>query len=203
MIIMDVIKPFINIPPIHHGEQNDNFAPFILIHDFLNDAEVTNIRNLWTDTDWMEGQIGANKLNHNIRKSKVTYISDIENGWIYDKLTMATILTNANVYKFDILGFHGKLQLSKYEEGDFYGWHMDSGKAKNSQRKLSISVQLSDPGEYEGGELQFLKGGHPVDVPKTKGTAIIFPSYVYHRVQPVTSGTRLSIVGWIAGPPYR
>lgn len=200
---MDVVRPFSNIPPIHHGEQNDNFSQFILINDFLNENEVDKIRSLWTGSNWMEGQIGTNKLNHDIRKSKVTYLSDTEQSWIYDKLTMATLLTNANVYKFDILGFHGKLQLSQYETGDFYGWHMDSGKAKNSQRKLSISVQLSSPDEYEGGELQFLKGGHPIDVPKTRGTAIIFPSYVFHRVQPVTSGRRMSIVGWIAGPPYR
>lgn len=200
---MDVIKPFTNNLPIKHNEQNDNFKPYILLNDFFNKDEVNKVRQLWNETNWMAGQIGNNKLNQEIRKSKVTYISDVDHGWIYDKITMACMLTNASVYKFDILGFHGKLQVSKYESGDFYGWHMDSGKEKNSQRKLSISIQLSGPEEYEGGELQFLKGGHPLDMPKAQGTAIIFPSYIYHRVQPVISGSRMSIVGWIAGPPYR
>ncbi|MCK6649860.1 MAG: 2OG-Fe(II) oxygenase, partial [Bacteroidia bacterium] len=70
-------------------------------------------------------------------------------------------------------------------------------------RKLSISVQLSDAVEYEGGELQFMINQNIVTAPKEKGTAIIFPSFALHRVLPVTKGNRMSIVGWIAGPAYR
>jgi PKHD-type hydroxylase len=69
---------------------------------------------------------------------------------------------------------------------------------------LSISVQLSDPSEYEGGDLQFsLYGDRTVIAEKEQGTMVIFPSYMRHRVTPVTRGTRRSLVTWITGPPFR
>jgi PKHD-type hydroxylase len=80
---------------------------------------------------------------------------------------------------------------------------MDFGSGDISNRKLSITVQLSDPSEYEGGELQFMINQHIITAPKEKGTAIIFPSFALHRVTPVTKGARKSIVGWIGGPPYK
>ena len=64
-------------------------------------------------------------------------------------------------------------------------------------------MQLSSPDEYEGGEMQFMINQNIITAPKEKGTAIIFPSFALHRVTKVTSGSRKSIVGWIAGPPYR
>ena len=74
---------------------------------------------------------------------------------------------------------------------------------QRTTRKLSITVQLSDATEYEGGELQFMVNQNIITAPKEKGTAIIFPSFCLHRVTPVIKGSRKSIVGWIAGPPYR
>ena len=72
-----------------------------------------------------------------------------------------------------------------------------------SNRKLSITVQLSDSLEYEGGELQFMINQHIMTAPKEKGTAIICPSFALHHVTPVTKGSRKFIVGWIRGPPYK
>jgi PKHD-type hydroxylase len=80
---------------------------------------------------------------------------------------------------------------------------MDFGTGELSNRKLSITVQLSDPDEYEGGELQFMVNQNIFTAPKDKGTAIIFPSFALHRVTPITKGSRKSIVGWISGAPYR
>ena len=95
-------------------------------------------------------------------------------------------------------------QIVSLTEGNgFFEWHMDFGAGNISNRKLSITVQLSDPEEYEGGELQFMINQNIITAPKEKGTAIIFPSFALHRVTPVTSGVRKSIVGWIGGPPYK
>jgi PKHD-type hydroxylase len=146
---------------------------------------------------------GKDHSRDDLRKSQVMWIRPGENDWIYEKLAQACIQTNASKYKFEILGFQTELQLANYEGNGFFEWHMDFGAGDISNRKLSITVQLSDPSEYEGGELQFMINQNIITAPKEKGTAIIFPSFALHRVTPVTKGSRKSIVGWIAGPPYK
>ena len=116
---------------------------------------------------------------------------------------MIAMMANAAKYKFDISGFQRNLKIVNYEVGDFFDWHMDFGPGKVSNRKLTMSIQLSDADEYEGGELQFLSDNVAFDAPKSVGTVIIYPSFILHRVLPITSGCRRAIVGHIAGPPYR
>jgi PKHD-type hydroxylase len=93
--------------------------------------------------------------------------------------------------------------LAKYVEGDFFDWHLDFGPGESSKRKLSMTIQLSDPSEYEGGDLQFMINQNIVSASREKGIIVIFPSFILHRVTPITKGTRQSIVGWVSGPPYR
>lgn len=203
MIDNVVIRPFGTLPEFKNDAFNDNFVQFVSLQDFLKSDDISRIKDFWNEAVAKEAKIEKGIINHDIRKSNVVSIDPENEGWIYDKLGTACILVNANKYKFNILGFQSKLQLTTYNTGDFYGWHMDSGRGRNSIRKLSITIQLSDPDEYDGGELQFLSAKKEINAPKEKGTAIVFPSYVYHRVQPVIRGTRKSLVGWIAGPPYR
>lgn len=109
---------------------------------------------------------------------------------------------------FDLLGVEN-LQLSKYTEGEKYGWHYDMMPG-NKMRKLTFTASLND--DYEGGNFQF-SWGKPnwkykkriIEEPalKTKGKFIVFPSYYFHRVMPVTKGTRYSLTGWAYGPPFR
>jgi PKHD-type hydroxylase len=80
---------------------------------------------------------------------------------------------------------------------------MDFGAGEISHRKLSLTVQLSDPNDYEGGKLQFMIDRHVDDAPAQRGTVIVFPLFVMHRVTPVERGVRRSIVGWVSGLPYR
>jgi PKHD-type hydroxylase len=82
-----------------------------------------------------------------------------------------------------------------------YGWHQDYG-AKVS-RKLSLTVQLTDPSEYEGGNLQIMTTGTPVNARKQRGLIVAFPSYVLHQVTPVTQGSRQSLVAWVSGPAFK
>jgi PKHD-type hydroxylase len=93
--------------------------------------------------------------------------------------------------------------LTRYSDGDFFNWHLDFGAGEISARKLSMTIQLSDPDEYEGGDLQFMINEKIVTAPREKGTLIIFPSFMIHRVTPIIRGTRQSIVGWVSGPPFR
>ena len=80
---------------------------------------------------------------------------------------------------------------------------VDVGAAETSKRKISISVQLSGPEDYEGGDLQFYIKRDLITAPKTRGTATLFPSYFLHRVRPVTKGRRRCLILWISGPPFK
>jgi PKHD-type hydroxylase len=99
-----------------------------------------------------------------------------------------------------------QIQYTEYydHEKGHYDWHMDTGYGNLSQRKISVTVQLSDTHEYEGGDLQLWPGGtYPLISPRGKGNVVIFPSFMMHRITPVTRGTRKSFVLWLGGGHYR
>lgn len=204
---MAVIKPFRQVQNIKRKDLNYDLVDYVWLTNYFTEEEVAGIRALWDDEliiDAGVNKAGTDHKDEDLRKSKVMFIdTQKDKDWIYDKLTQACLQINTNRFKFDITGFQTQLQLANYTEGDFFEWHMDYGAGDISNRKLSITVQLSDPEEYEGGDLQFMANHKVVSAPKTKGTAIVFPSYAMHRVLPVTSGNRKSIVGWIAGQPYK
>lgn len=96
-----------------------------------------------------------------------------------------------------------QIQIGRYGVGGHYDWHKDTlSPIDGIQRKLSLSLQLSDPNTYEGGDL--LIGG-PNSVPATRkqGSIIVFPSCQLHKVTPVTKGERFSVVAWVRGPQFR
>lgn len=182
-----------------------NFVEYVYYQGLFLPHEITRVRSLWTDKDTIKATLsGHEKYNDELRKSSIMSIENSdEHKWIYDRLAGASMQTNNERYWFDLLGFYEDLQLTRYSEGDFFDWHLDFGAGATSMRKLSITVQLSDPAEYEGGDLQFMINQKIVNAPRDKGTAIVFPSFIIHRVTPITKGTRQSIVGWVTGPPYR
>jgi PKHD-type hydroxylase len=127
-----------------------------------------------------------------------------ENKWIYDRVQQVAMAINAMAYRFDLTGFSERIQYSVYHgtEGGHYDWHVDQGPLV-TRRKLSLSVQLTAPLHYQGGDLQFLAGSRLENAPRDRGMVIAFPSYGVHRVAPVTAGTRKSLVIWITGPQFR
>ncbi len=183
----------------------NHFTEFIYYQGLLLPHEIDRIRNFWEAEKTIQATVdGAQELRDDLRKSSVMFIDNTpENDWLYQRMAGIAIKTNNERYWFDLLGFHQELQLTRYTEGDFFEWHLDFGAGPISARKLSITVQLSDPDEYEGGDLQFMINQNIVNAPREKGTVIIFPSFIMHRVTPITKGTRQSIVGWVSGPPYR
>lgn len=203
---MAIYKPFRQVQNIKRKNYNTDLVDYVWLTNLFTAAEVDKIRALWDDKYVQEAKVNnaGNELSRDdLRRSRIMFIEPGGNDWIYDKLAQACIQVNTNRFKFDITGFQTQLQLAIYGADDFFEWHMDYGAGDISDRKLSITVQLSDPEEYEGGDLQFMINHNAKSAPKTKGTAIVFPSYQMHRVLPVTSGNRMSIVGWIGGPPYR
>ena len=140
-----------------------------------------------------------------LRKSRVGWIPMDQNFlWLHAKLGEMVNIANKELWGFDILGMAEQIQYAEYpQNGGHYDWHMDTGPDKFSRRKISITVQLSDPSEYEGGDLQIKINAGQSDTPKGLGNVVIFPSYLLHRVTPVTKGLRRSLVLWITGPAFK
>ena len=112
---------------------------------------------------------------------------------------------NNKFWKYDLADVF-EFQLIKYDIGGNYNWHCDYGTAERPGliRKLSMSIQLTPPEEYHGGELQVVDyGNHTLTIPGDLGTVIVFDSKLPHKVWPVTWGQRISLVGWANGPRLR
>lgn len=146
---------------------------------------------------------GANKSNTEFRRSDVAWLNDDKYSWVYDRIW--EIVTQVNKkYRFHLKEFHDPIQIAAYphtEEG-FYCWHLDISPL-NMRRKLSITMPLNSPSEYEGGDLEISFGKEPWRAPQGKGNVIVFPSFALHRVSPVTKGTRYSLVAWVGGSDFR
>jgi PKHD-type hydroxylase len=122
----------------------------------------------------------------------------------YQSLSEAVLELNARFYKYDLWGLEN-FQYTVYHgaEGGHYDWHIDNGDHTDQPRKLSMSLQLSDAGDYDGCDLE-IYGSSRVDVaPRKRGTIIAFPSFALHRVTPITRGRRKSLVCWVSGPEFR
>ncbi len=127
-----------------------------------------------------------------------------ETKWIYDRVQAVVRTMNDRVWQFDLRGFSENFQYTVYDgsQGGHYDWHVDQGDMAKS-RKLSLSLQLTDPSAYDGCELQFQGGRRIETAPRSRGAVIAFPSYVLHRVTPITRGTRKAVVVWSTGPKFR
>jgi PKHD-type hydroxylase len=165
---------------------------------------------------------GAIKNLQKKRKSEIVWMND---HWIYKEIHPYIHQANRDAdWNFD-WDFSESCQFTKYGVGQHYGWHCDSWdkpydkpddpNSNGKIRKLSVTVSLSDPSEYEGGNLEF-DFRNQVDWERDKkskikecteirprGSIIVFPSFVWHRVNPVTKGTRYSLVIWNLGRPFR
>ena len=157
-----------------------------------------------------DAKVGGNHIssgtkNEKIRKTTVGWVPTLEaNSWLYRRLTDIIQKANAEWFGFD-LNHIESLQYSIYNKGDFYDAHVDHHFQSIGKypRKLSFSLQLSDPTDYKGGDVMLHSSNNPFSIPKEKGTIIFFPSYTLHEVKPVTKGTRRALVGWVHGPKWK
>jgi PKHD-type hydroxylase len=152
-----------------------------------------------------EGRLGEGAASERVRRSKVAFLRpDGEHRWLYERIWGAAVELNRRSFCVDIDGIRDHIQIARYDAADqgFYTWHTDFGDIAPT-RKVSITVQLSDPADYDGGdlELMFREEAHRAD--RTRGAIIAFPSWLLHRVTPVTRGARWSLVAWISGPRWR
>ena len=178
-------------------------------------------------TDKFQQQMGDSRLmgdalNRDKRNSKNAWVPTTHwtAGFVWHYVERA----NRENFLYDIRNIDGEsMQFTQYGIGEFYGWHNDAGISGHYKpvsvgnhhegraqdylnenlelvRKLSFVVQLSDPDDYEGGNLQLLaEDGKSYFAPRKRGTVVVFDSRTQHRVLKVTKGTRKSLVGWVCG----
>ena len=175
----------------------------------LSNDELETIKNYGGKQIALNATVGEDAYAPDVRRSKVSWIQhNQETAWLYDRLAYIARMVNGQYFQFDLHGFNEDFQYTVYEESNegHYDWHIDRGYKKgngSAPRKLSLVVQLSDPSEYEGGDLELQYGNGTRVVEKKKGLVHVFPSWVLHRVTPVTKGTRCSLVVWACGPKFR
>lgn len=152
-------------------------------------------------------------VDETTRKCKTVFIHQTqETIWIFEKLFSLLHFVNSNFFDFDIKGF-SHFQYTCYDStGSHYDYHLDINFGIPSSeisldrvptRKLSVSLILSDPSEYTGGEFMIKEGKKEETIPQPQGAAICFPSFMQHKVCPIISGKRESIVVWAVGPRFR
>jgi PKHD-type hydroxylase len=182
------------------------FSQFCIVNGAFSSEEVDKILDIEDLEQFQKGRIANNKLSEKARDSDVMWITPQTNGaeWLFHKFSHLVSMVNYDHFMSDISHFDA-FQYTKYNsKGQHYNWHLDSGGTYNNfERKISASIMLTDPNDYEGGEFYAVINGQvddPVIVKPEKGDVIFFSSWTPHKVAPVTSGVRKSLVVWVMGP---
>jgi predicted 2-oxoglutarate/Fe(II)-dependent dioxygenase YbiX len=139
------------------------------------------------------GSEGAD--NPDYRKSESAWLTPEQVPELYETISRTLKHCNDRHYRFAIFGMD-QIQVIKYVPGCFFIDHTDIAHAHAAHRKISLIVQLSSPEDYAGGDV-VLAGR--TTVPKARGSGCVFPSWVLHRVDAVTAGTRYSLAAWARG----
>jgi PKHD-type hydroxylase len=180
-------------------------ADQVNFYAFWNNAfskeECQSIINIAKDKGLIKG---ITKDVSDVRESKISWLYPCDKiDWVYRRVTDITLNLNERFFNFDLFGINEGFQFTNYEApSGKYGKHVDRS-ISFPVRKLSISIQLTNPEQYEGGELYLYDDDKGTIMDKTQGTLIIFPSYVLHEVMPVTKGERNSLVTWVTGKQFK
>jgi PKHD-type hydroxylase len=209
-------EPLVERPLLPHPTRAP-YASYELHHGVFTPKQCARIvaRGLAEPTTegGLEGIDGDEVLDTSVRDSRTAWLAPADDtDWIYSKLAAVALKANRR-YEFALTGFEENLQFTTYDRpGAFYTWHQDGLDGPVAHRKLSLVVQLSDPADYRGAELQFFDVAEDYDdddldafteASTRQGTVIVFPSLEYHRVLPLRDGVRHSLVSWVSGPPFR
>ena len=166
--------------------------------------EIKSIENLSMDFPYEKATTVSSEPDSEARKSKIKWLHlNSKTDWVYNKIVDMAIEANTT-WKFNLHSIIDSIQYTEYYGGGGqYDWHVDIGPKNISHRKVSVTIQLSDTNDYEGGDLELWTGSGHFQLPRDKGVATFFPSFTMHRVTPVTKGIRKSLVLWIGGEYYK
>lgn len=189
----------------------DNFVPsmqhFCIWGGGFTEEECDAIIAIAELREFKDAHIGASdnsRVDDEIRKTNVVWLEeDDDTHWFFERLNQ--IASKINFDKFQLqLDCFDSFQYSKYEVGCHYDWHTDiiENPDYGLYRKLSLSVMLSDPDDFEGGEFHISPSGNnasSVNVKASRGDVVAFYSHLPHKVCPVTKGERITLVTWCLG----
>ena len=188
----------------------------IIRHGLRNKKERAITEDHGKDRDLLKNPLSVKEIKQ-LKKTRDSQVVWLYERWICDIIQPFIHTANRNAgwnFEWD---WSEPSQFTIYTKGQYYGWHQDNwheayknpGAFQGKIRKLSMTVSLSDQKEYSGGNLEF--DFRAISKNKTrvckeinsKGSVVVFPSFVWHRVTPVTRGTRYSLVSWHSGAPFK
>ena len=190
--------------------------PYCYWDGAFTENELMDIEKYCENFEKSDGEESISEGIAKIRKSKIKFFekhNSPELNLVFDKFNYLISNINDNYYNFELNGYEF-IQYTQYNGDEFgeYGYHMDmiTGNAVNADaflrsdtRKLSLSLILSDSNSYEGGKFTMKFSETEIEIEQIRGRVILFPSFFLHKVHPVTSGIRRSIVAWVEGPKFR
>jgi PKHD-type hydroxylase len=182
-------------------------TPLHEVPDALTPAECEDLIALCAAAPMKDAGLVRGTTAHQIRRAELSWLDDLpQTAWVMDRMMRLVAAANRESFGFDLTEFAESAQVARYgaEREGHFGWHSDIGAGALAQkRKLTVVVQLSDPTDYDGGVLEVWPDSSIRTAPRTRGSAVIFPSFTLHRVTPITRGTRWSLTLWSHGPAFR
>ena len=193
------------LKPVFPFNPSINQTNYYWFENGFSNEEIDLIVNTSKQYQYQKASIIGDDPNSVVRKSNIKWLPyDQQWEWVYDKMMNCINEANNALWGFNLYTVLDNIQYTEYEgNGGHYDWHLDIGPESINHRKVSVVVQLSDPTEYEGGDLELQPGNNSFAVPRKKGAIVLFPSFILHRVTPLTSGLRRSLVLWAGGDHYK
>ncbi|MBM3546928.1 MAG: 2OG-Fe(II) oxygenase [Alphaproteobacteria bacterium] len=180
----------------------DDFALMATIGDVFTPGECDRIVETGQRMEAVAGGVNDPKAaagQNPVRDAVVRGLPwNADYGWIYERLLHHAAAYNQKSLGFELEGAE-TAQLLSYGPGQHYDWHVDIGTSDLASRKLSLLLPLSDPADYDGGELELFFSDRPTPATRNRGSLIVFPSFVLHRVRAISRGRRFSLALWLRG----
>lgn len=177
------------------------------VSDAFSDAECARILDAVAAAPARDAGLVRQARDHNLRRADLVWLDAVaDTDWVMGRVIDLVRRVNRDVFDFEISEFAESAQVARYgaEREGHFDWHSDIGEGRlAARRKLTIVVQLSDPAAYAGGALQTMPGAGVLEADRRRGSAVLFPSFVLHRVTPVSEGVRHSLTVWCHGAPFR
>ena len=177
------------------------------VPDAFSPVECDRLVRMAAEAPSQDARLVGRARDHNLRRADLVWVDDLpDTGWVMDRLIDVVRVANRALFDFDLTEFAESPQIARYgaEREGHFDWHADIGDGKlAARRKVTLVVQLSEPGDYRGGALEVMPSGHAIEADRSRGAATLFPAFALHRVTPVTEGARLSLTVWAHGPAFR
>jgi PKHD-type hydroxylase len=173
----------------------------ITMAELFTEEECNRIKSTIIDELWMKTKVVGDQDLHHAERQK---LRGELTGFPFESIKNITKEANSKIFDFNLLGIIDQdyPQLFRYSKDDYYNWHVEINPLAPS-RKLSFIINLSDSSEYTGGDIEFLNTNLENTLVNTKGSIIIFPSFLPYQIKPVLSGNRVLVVGHVHGSVFK